>query len=424
MGDSPTPFLFLIVGGIKLRFSVFIIVLLCLPLLIGCASSPVSHDVAGMYTIKDISEGLPVSGLWRENVVLSDMDGDGQLDIVAPPPRKALKGDGRPYVFARDKDGVWKEKKYAISGGKEYGYGGIAAGDLNGDGYPDMVLAVHGGAITFFMNDGHGGFTVSSFPDAVGRFYSRAVELADINGDGRPDIVALSEASFVEGYKPRGILTGINKEGKGWDVKVFGEGSMILGDSLAVGDIRGKGIKDIAIANMTTDASKKLIWFGDGKGVFEVYDVDFVGHAMPYLVGMGDVDGDGRDEVVFRLAGIGRDATVNARVFKWTGDAFKDISAGLEKEVPIVFDFADVDGDGKKEMALLSESGIHIYKYIDSGWVEQAKYDIPAASLRGARSLKIGKNSDGSWMIVYNMGFEAADLQRGIKALVLTKRGK
>jgi hypothetical protein len=403
-----------------LRVSAFVIALLFLPLFIGCASSPVSYDGAGIYTIKDISKGLPVSGLWRENVVIIDMDGDGQLDIVAPPPRKAAKGDGRPYVFARDKEGVWKEKKYTVSGEKEYGYGGIAVGDLNGDRYPDIVLAEHSGAITLFMNDGHGGFTVSPFPTA-GSFYSREVKLSDLNGDGRPDIVALSEASFVQGYKPRGILTGINRDGTGWDVKVFGEDSNILGDSLSVGDIRGKG-RDIAIANMTTEVSKKLLWFGDGKGMFEVYDVDFVGRAMPYMVGLADVDGDGRDEVIFRLAGIGRGSTVYAGAFKWTGDAFKDISSGLEKEVPIAFDFADIDGDGKKEMALLSESGMHIYKYKDSGWVEQAKYDIPAAYVRGARSLNIGKNNDGLWMIVFNMGFEAPELQRGIKAFLVKKR--
>jgi hypothetical protein len=346
------------------------------------------------------------------------MDGDGFLDIVAPPPRKAEKERNRPFIFMRGKDGKWREGNYTFPREIGYEYGGIAVGDLNGDGYPDIVLAGHTRDIIILENNKGGGFTASPF--SVGKeFHSRAVEIADVNGDKLPDIVAVSEAAFSPAYKPQGILIGINRGSNGWDVQTVEESIGIQADSVAVGDIDGDGSKDIAFAEFAVKEGKKIIWFGDGKGNFKSYEKDVAGKDVPFLVRLGDLDGDGKDEVVLKVSTVGRAAVHKLSVLKWSGEGFRDISFGLEKVEPRALDLADLDGDGRKELVVLSENAILIYKYLDAGWVELGRYAVSPEDARGASDLRVGRNRDGSFLIAFNMGGESPSLHHGIKAFTL-----
>lgn len=393
----------------------------------GCAPAAlvqVQPGNANSLPLIDISEGLPGDGLWRQNIALFDIDGDGFLDIVASPPRKAERGKNVPYIFLRNPAaGGWKEGSFAFPSLKVYDYGGVAAGDINGDGYPDIALAVHMGRIILLENNKGGSFVEKAFPVKT-PFHSRMIVVDDINGDGRPDIIALSEAPFSYGaYEPKGILTGLNKDGSDWDVKIMEESNGLFGDSMAIGDINGDGNKDIIIAPLIHSEDKpKFIWFGDGKGNFKAYDSDLIGDdVMAFFVRSGDLDGDGKDEVVFKVSGFGKDAKTFLRAYRWTGAGFADISKGLERiEEPIVFDLADIDRDGKKELIVLSAGGLSIFRYTDKGWVERGYYRLSSAETNGAFDLEAGRNRDGSLLIVYCLGKEDQQgLNHGIRAYLL-----
>lgn len=391
---------------------------------LGCAAiSRETSEGKGPLSITDISTGLPVDGLWRENLAPYDMNGDGFLDIIAPPPRKAEKGWNRPFIFLWDaSEKKWTEGKYAFPEG--YDYGGIAVGDLNGDGRPDMALAQHGGKITLFLNDKGNGFVESPLP-VKEEFHSRAIVLSDINGDSRPDIIAASEARFSENYIPMGILVGINKGSNDWDVRILEDSSGLFGDSVATGDIRGSGNKDVAVAFLTSvKEMQKLIWFGDGKGDFKSYTGDlFAENTLPVIVRTGDVDGDGREEVAFGLAQMGGGEKEKGRlaVLKCTGDGFTDISSGLDLGYLIAFDLADIDGDGRCELVVLTETGVHLYMYNGTaGWSKRRHFPVPMTDVSNVTDLRAGRNKDGSVVIVYNQGkYDTPGLNRGIKAYML-----
>lgn len=417
----------------------------------GCAGTEINKTAADApeapFRIKEISNGLPSDGLWRETIALADMNGDGFLDIVAPPQRKAAPALKKPSIFLWDmKEGGWKEGSFKFPDLKDYDYGGIAVGDINRDGLPDIVIATHMGRIIVLMNDGHGGFVESAFATEE-KFHSRAIALSDINGDGWPDIISLSESGvFYKDYtnmgaaappgqkrtrerernEAPGLLLGINKSGGGWDVR-FVEGTKgLFGDSLAVGAVTAAGGKDIVIAPLmdVKGLNSKVLWKGDGKGDFKEYKDEIFSDYLMYIARTGDVDGDGRDEAVFLLSGLGSGSESALKAFKWTAaGGFSDISSGigLIKE-PYVFDLADIDGDGKDELIVLAQGGLHVFKWSGAGWVELGHHPIPQSGTKGAKDLRAGRQADGSLLIVYNLGKEQSEIERGLRAYMLNLR--
>ncbi|MEM3101713.1 MAG: VCBS repeat-containing protein [Candidatus Nitrosotenuis sp.] len=386
----------------------------------------VKPEQVPQFKIIDVSNGLPSDGLWRQNITLFDMNGDGLLDIVTPPPRKAEAGKKRPFVFLQS-GGIWVEGKYRFPMIEDYDYGGVTVGDINKDGYPDIILSCHEKRIIVLVNDRNGGFNEAEFPER--QFKSRTVALADLNNDGYPDIVALSEfPSLLQGGKGgrstqiQGILIGLNKQGNGFNINIIKEGSQFFGDSLSLADINNDGNMDIVIASATAIREyKKVLWLGDGKGGFEYYNADFTGDMVPSIVRTGDIDGDGRDEIVFKLSGVGKDAEVRVAVFNMDLGGIADITNGLKSETkPVVFDMADIDGDQRDELILLSEDGLHIYKYDNNAWSEIKKHPIPSIDTTGAYDMKVRPQADGSWLIVYNLGSEATG-NKGIRAFLLRR---
>ena len=103
-------------------------------------------------------EGLPSSGQWRDGFAIADMNGDGHPDIVHGTPRKS---PGPPAIFLGDGKGSWRRWKEATFPPLPYDYGDAQVGDFNGDGHPDIALAVHLKGVIALLGDGKGNFRSS-----------------------------------------------------------------------------------------------------------------------------------------------------------------------------------------------------------------------------------------------------------------------
>jgi hypothetical protein len=107
-------------------------------------------------------------------------------------------------IFLGDGKGSWLRWREAKFPSLAYDYGDVQAGDFNGDGHPDLALAVHLRGLIALLGDGKGGFRNASegLDFALGGrtpFSSTALRIVDWNGDGRPDILAFGEGPGLMG---------------------------------------------------------------------------------------------------------------------------------------------------------------------------------------------------------------------------------
>ena len=188
----------------------------------------------------------------------------------------------------------------------------IDSGDVNGDGFLDLVIdSWEENRLTLLAGDGKGGFALPGVPIEAGRKPYRNLRVADLDGDGKPDIVV---PNMVE----RGI-TILFGDGRG---NFRGGGSaerapIPAGPSpftVAVADINGDRKPDIVVGNYSgqiVDPSGDALTFllGDGRGNFRLGPRIASGQA-PGDVKAGDVDGDGIADAVVVNAGS-RDLTVS-----------------------------------------------------------------------------------------------------------------
>ena len=396
-------------------------------LLGGCAHAGKPVAVQSYpFSFTEVSQGLPAEGMWRQHIALHDMNSDGMLDIVVPPSRKSGDQYYMPVIFLyAAAGGGWEKATFDFPPLNEYGYGSVAVRDLDNDGNPDIALAVHTGNVVILRNSGEGSFARMPFHYAF-PFSSRAIASDDLDGDGRPDIIAFAEVSArKKSDRPKvGLLLGMNRAGNEWEARAVEASRGISGDSVATGDVNGDGAKDILIAPLTNiKENKKIVWFNDGKGEFAAYKGDLAGDLLPSVVQAGDIDGDGKDEVIIIMSGSDfLTPKYFVYTFMWDGSAFSETSSRMEfEEAPAAMDVVDIDGDNRKEVIVLCKGGIDIFQYTESGWSKAGHQKLPAKESVGVYDLRAGVNRDGSVLVVYNLGNEpnAKAWNNGLRAYLV-----
>ncbi len=130
-----------------------------------------------------------------------------------------------------------------------YNGSGVAAGDFDGDGRPDIVLAGLEGKLSLFRNLGGWRFTNVTADSGVvaTNFMARGVVLADINGDGALDLLLSANGAGVRSWinDGHGHFTDFTTNA--------GTASRLGSMTMALADVDGNGTPDLYIANNRTD---------------------------------------------------------------------------------------------------------------------------------------------------------------------------
>lgn len=329
-------------------------------------------------------DGLPRQGQWRDGFALADLDGDGALELVHGPARK---GRPRPVVFKGDGQGHWRAWEAAFPA-LPYDYGDAAVADLDGDGRPDLALAVHLRGVVGLLQVSPGRFEARTLglgplkDDAP--FSSRALAAVDWDGDGREDLLALSDGPRLGGgARPASLgLRLLSRRSGSWTASSLGGARPgLFGDALAVGDVDGDGHPD-ALSASNTLGLRTVLLRGDGQGGAPV--------ALPFLpprsvvkaVGLGDLDGDGRPELILTTSRPVRGV--------WEGKLWvasgKDLSVraslALGAEQGTALAVGDFDADGRADVALGEGDGtVRLWGGDGEGGLE-ALATIPAPAFR------------------------------------------
>lgn len=228
-------------------------------------------DVIPPFTDKLIFErrddGLPKSGRWQMSFDIADMNGDGRLDLVLPPPRG---GEAHPFIYLQQPDGTWQPWRDARwPRDAKLDYGTVRVADFDGDGHPDIALASHFSQTRILYGDGKGDFTrVVTLPRANKAISARSLVVADFNKDGRPDVATLAEIDLDLGtnkMQTNGLVNVFLNLPSGWKTVTEGFPTEIQGDWISAADIDRDGWVDLLLTSRKQGVSD-LIMRNVGKG--------------------------------------------------------------------------------------------------------------------------------------------------------------
>jgi hypothetical protein len=356
-------------------------------------------DVTGAVGIDFKHENSPTSNKYLVEtmgggVALLDYDDDGRLDVFftngaklddpMPAGKQPDKSDRKFWnrLYHQEENGTFRDvtEKAGLTGMPQDRYGmGVAVGDYDNDGFPDLYVTSYG-ANTLYRNNGDGTFTdVTAKAGVAASGWSASAGFFDYDNDGRLDLFVTRYVEWTfpasgycgekkpgyraychpDNYAPiSDVLFHNNGDGTFTDVSAKAGLAAVLGKGLGVAfaDYDGDGYTDVFVAN---DSVQEFLFHNNGNGTFTevglLVGVGFNEDGKTFA-GMGadfaDYDNDGRPDILvtdlsneryhlFRQGGDGsfQDATNSSglgaatllfsgwstRLFDYDNDGWKDI---------------------------------------------------------------------------------------------------
>jgi hypothetical protein len=242
------------------------------------------------------------------DVACGDIDGDGTAEVITGPGPGPEFG---PHVRGWEQDGTpLAGVSFQAYGTLKYGVN-VASGDLDGDGFSEIVTgagpgAVFGPHVRAWNWDGIG--SVTAIPEisffAYGTLkYGVNVTCGDIDGDGYAEIVTGAGPGAVFGPHVRAW----NWDGDGGvdpvpNISFLAYGTPRWGVNVASGDIDGDGIDEIVTGPGPGPVFGAHIrgWNCDGGSVAPMPGVSFFAYPTNFgcVVSTGEIDDDGIEEIL------------------------------------------------------------------------------------------------------------------------------
>lgn len=324
----------------------------------------------------DGSNGFRIDGINNEDSLgvsvsgAGDINGDGFADVIvgaylAEPSGTPTgfdsgesyvlfgKSSAFPAAIQADSIGNFGPSGFRIDGllivDEFSGFSVSDAGDVNGDGFDDLIIAANGGGGTSNVGESYVIFGKSSFlaPVAVitlngsngfrivgdGTSVSGA---GDLNGDGFDDLVIGNDGYVVFGksnFASAISLSTLGSQGgpSGFRISGIGQFDFSASSVSGTGDVNGDGFDDLIVgapqvdttSSTGTNVGRSYVIFGqssfasvlelsslNGSNGFQIRGIDEFDFSGASVSGAGDMNGDGFDDLIIGAPGADRTATI------------------------------------------------------------------------------------------------------------------
>jgi hypothetical protein len=376
------------------------------------SASGIAHGDPGS-AAATLQSNQAVAGMGYSIAGAGDVDGDGYADVIASATgySNGEAGEGAAWIFHGSASGVGNRTPASADAqlesdqaGANFGQSVASAGDVNGDGYADVIVGAvlydagesdEGAAFVFLggaggVGDGNPTTAYATLEsDQAGALLGRSVAgVGDVNGDGHADVAAgapsftsgesLEGAAFVFLGGARGIRDG---DPAAAAAQLEGDApALALGEDVAsAGDVNADGYSDLLVGAPSFDGGEvdegaAFLFYGSASGIASdaaagaaaQFESNQAGAAFGRSVAAaGDVDADGHADILIGADAYDAGESNEGAAFVFLGSASgiadgspATAAAQLESNQALaafgrsVAGAGDVNGDGHADLVI------------------------------------------------------------------------